>query len=282
VSGVEVGGIPNGHFTIVPNAWLRDERLSWKAKGLLAYLSSHAEGYRVSQNQMLRQAADGRDSLLSGLAELEEAGYLVKLSRDRDDGGRYASYDYRLTVPGLPTEKAPKRSGDPTSAGNPTRVTHSGLPDPKKNKREDQEGTPSESPAVGAQLALVPDSSTPATRAKALGSLAKQVADEHVAACNGMANYLAVLGIVRRTLDVSAGGQSAAKSGAVPLYDAPRVRAALAALRAAGRPVTLQTMQATLDAGNNPRTVTRGGYGPPAPYRDPDPATDPDAFQGAF
>jgi hypothetical protein len=279
VSGVEVGGTANGHFTIVPNAWLRDERLSWKAKGLLAYLSSHAAGFRVSQNQMLRQAADGRDSLLSGLAELEEAGYLVKLARDRDDGGRYASYDYRLTAPGNPTETAPNRSGDPTRAGNPTRVTHSGSPERKKTTGEDQ-GTPTESPAAGGQLALVPSPVTPADRAKTLGSLAKAVTDEHVEACNGMANYLAVLGIVKRTLDVSAGGQSAVKTGAPPLYDDGRVRAALATLRRAGRPVTLQTMQATLDAAaNGSRSVGSNGYGPRdhTPYRD---SIVPGAYEG--
>lgn len=280
MSGVEIGAVPGGHFTIVPNAWLRDDRLSWKAKGLLAYLASHAEGFRVSQNLMLRAATDGRDSLLSGLAELEEAGYLVKADRDRDDSGRYASYDYRLTAPGVPTEKAPNRSGGPTSAENPMRVTRSGSPERKKTKTEDHLGTPTESPAAAAQLALVPEPSPPAARAKALGSLAKAVADEHVAACNGMANYLAVLGIVKRTLDVAAGGASAARTGAPPLYTDGRVRAALAALRTAGRPVTLQTMQATLDGANRGRTVTGPAYGPL--YRNPDPA-DPanaHAFEG--
>lgn len=279
MSGVEVGGIPNGHFTIVPNAWLRDERLSWKARGLLAYLASHAEGFRVSQNLMMRAATDGRDSLLSGLAELEAAGYLVKADRDREDGGRFASYDYRLTAPGAPSESGQNRSGDPTSAGNPMRVTRSGSPERKKTREEDQ-GAPTEPGA--AQLALVPGESTPAARAKALGSLAKVVTDEHVAACNGMANYLAVLGIVKRTLDVSAGGRSAVKTGAPPLYTADRVKAALAQLRAAGRPITLQTMQATLDGVNGARKVTGPAYGPL--YRNPDP-TDPanaNAFEGPF
>jgi imidazolonepropionase-like amidohydrolase len=97
---------------------------------------------------------------------------------------------------------------------------------------------------------------TAADRKKALGSLAAAVTHEHVDACGGLANYLAVLGIVKRCLDVPAtGGGSAAGSGASPRYTDEQVRKALAELRAAGRPVTLQTMQATLDGTPARRTV---------------------------
>jgi hypothetical protein len=57
--GVTRGALPFVAFTQVRNAWLRDERISYKAKGLLAYLSSHAEGYRLSQAQIVRQGTDG-------------------------------------------------------------------------------------------------------------------------------------------------------------------------------------------------------------------------------
>lgn len=283
MSGVDRGDLPGDHFTIISNAWLRDESLSWKAKGLLAYLASHARGFRVSQNLMLRQATDGRDSLLSGLAELERAGYLVRGAPDRDDTGRYGSYDYRLTDPGRPTESVPNRSGGPTSSGNPHRVTRSGSPENKKNNQEEQ-GTPTESRGdeTAQQLRLVED--TPANRRHALGSLAAAVARDHVDACGGMANYLAVLGIVKRALDVRADGQngSAAGSGTLPRYGDEQIRKALADLRNAGRPVTLQTMHAALES---PRTVGGNGYrsGPNRTYGPlMDIPTDPNEHRGAF
>jgi hypothetical protein len=256
---------------------MRDERLSWKAKGLLAYLLGHAAGFRVSQNLMQRQATDGRDSLLSGLAELERAGYLVRSGRQRGEGGKYTEEDYTLTDPGDPSTSAPNRAGDPTSAGNPPRLTHSGSPASKKTMGQDQR-VPTEPGADGEarQLALVEDPpATAADRKRVLGSVAAAVSREHVDACGGMANYLAILGVVKRALDVRADGPgSAAATGDPPRYDDERVRKALADLRNAGRPVTLQTLHAALEA---PRTVTSNPYGPRQPI-----PTDPDAHRGAF
>jgi hypothetical protein len=63
-------------FTRVPNRWLRDERLSLKAIGLLAQLHSHAVGWRLSI-QTLAQANDcGIDLIRGAINELEKAGYL--------------------------------------------------------------------------------------------------------------------------------------------------------------------------------------------------------------
>jgi hypothetical protein len=259
--GVYRPEFPGDRYTQVPNDWLRDPRTSWKAKGIAAYLLSHRPGYRISQNQMIRESKDGRDALLSGLRELEEAGYLTprpsRLDAPRGDAGQYAEHDYELRDPFAPPVTAnldgiaPNRSGDPTVAENPSRKTRDGSPEHKKTKREDQV-TPSELRA--GQLALV--QATAADRKKALGSLAAAVTHEHVDACGGLANYLAVLGIVKRCLDVPAtGGGSAAGSGASPRYTDEQVRKALAELRAAGRPVTLQTMQATLDGTPARRTV---------------------------
>jgi hypothetical protein len=278
--------LPGDGYAQVPNRWMRDERLSWKAKGLLAYLLGHAAGFRVSQNLMQRQATDGRDSLLSGLAELEHAGYLVRSGRQRGEGGKYTEEDYVLTDPGDPSRSAPNRAGDPTSAGNPQRLTHGGSPASKKTRGKNK-GTPTESRVEeeARQLALVDDRPlSAADRKRVLGSVAAAVTREHVDACGGMANYLALLGIVKRALDVPADGQgSAAAMGKPPRYDDERVRKALAVLRGAGRPVTLQTLHATLEApAGDPRTVTSngyraGGYGPRAQI-----PTDPDAFRGGL
>lgn len=92
------GPIPADAFTIIENAWLRDPRLSWKAKGLLAYIASHAPGHRLTRDQMLAEGADGKDALISGLMELEERGYLAR-RRVRGEGGKITGTDYTLTTP---------------------------------------------------------------------------------------------------------------------------------------------------------------------------------------
>lgn len=65
-------------WTTIPNDVLRDHRLSWKARGLLAHLLSMPDGWRTSSDRLARLGPDGRDAVRSGLAELEAAGYLQR------------------------------------------------------------------------------------------------------------------------------------------------------------------------------------------------------------
>lgn len=93
------GPIPADSFTIINNAWLRDSALSWKAKGLLAYIASHAAGHTLSTAQILAEGTDGRDAVRAGLVELEAAGYLRRIVK-RGEGGKVEGTDYELTEPG--------------------------------------------------------------------------------------------------------------------------------------------------------------------------------------
>lgn len=102
------GQVPADNFTIISNDWLRDRRLSWKAKGLLAYVVSHREGYALSVEQILSEGCDGRDAVRAGLRELEDAGYLTRQQR-RGEGGRIVSTDYLI---GKPVVGKPASGGD--------------------------------------------------------------------------------------------------------------------------------------------------------------------------
>lgn len=88
-----------GNFTQVPNAWLRDKRLSRRARGLLAELMSHAEGYRISIEYLVANGTEGRDAVRATVRELAKYGYLKAGQKRR--GGRYAEADYELAAPGL-------------------------------------------------------------------------------------------------------------------------------------------------------------------------------------
>lgn len=73
--------------------WLRDPKLSFKAKGLLAYLMSHAEGYRLTATQIIAETTDGRDAVRAALRELETQGYIHRSQR-RGPNGRLGEATY--------------------------------------------------------------------------------------------------------------------------------------------------------------------------------------------
>ena len=87
-------------FTRVPNRWLRDERLSLKAIGLLAQLHSHTVGWRLSI-QSLAQANDcGIDLIRGAISELEQAGYLRR-EQSRGESSKFAESIWTTIDPSL-------------------------------------------------------------------------------------------------------------------------------------------------------------------------------------
>lgn len=80
------------HFLTVPNATLRDARLSRRARGLLVELLSYADGWETNSDDLARieRGPEGRDAIRGALRELESTGYLLR-ARVRDEGGRWAT-----------------------------------------------------------------------------------------------------------------------------------------------------------------------------------------------
>lgn len=141
--GIIRGQISSDGFTIVPNHWLRDPRLSFKAKGILAYVASHRADYDLTLKQMIAESREKRDAIHTGLRELVDAGYLA-VERRRDEGGRLRETDYRI-IENPESSQVSTRNGL-SSSGKPS----SGKSDPKKNRflendfdlREDQKTPP--------------------------------------------------------------------------------------------------------------------------------------------
>ena len=67
------------NFTRVPNDMLRNPELSAKAKGILCLLLSNREGWKSHVDTITKMMADGKESIRSGLNELEEHGYLLRI-----------------------------------------------------------------------------------------------------------------------------------------------------------------------------------------------------------
>ncbi|STX55699.1 Uncharacterised protein [Legionella beliardensis] len=82
------------NFVILDKTCLQDNHLSWGAKGLHAYLMSLPDDWRVRVDDLQTRATNGRDSVRSLLAELEQAGYISKSECRNTISGRFAGIEY--------------------------------------------------------------------------------------------------------------------------------------------------------------------------------------------
>lgn len=84
----KIGPQPESQFTLLSNSLLRDQRLSYRARGVMATMLSHADGYHVNAETLAEAGAEGRDAVRSAMNELVEAGYLRRI-RHQDDAGQW-------------------------------------------------------------------------------------------------------------------------------------------------------------------------------------------------
>lgn len=103
-------------YTVMANYHFRDKNLSLKAKGLLSMMLSLPDGWGYSVEGLVKLSADGRESIMATLKELEKFKYL-KRSQSRDRSGKLgeAIYDiFEQPWSGFPTTAKPM-SGKPSS-----------------------------------------------------------------------------------------------------------------------------------------------------------------------
>lgn len=73
-------------FTQISNCMFEDDRLSWKAKGLLGYLLSRPDNWKVNKADLQKRAKDGRDSMQNAIGELRNHGYLHIYPNRKENG----------------------------------------------------------------------------------------------------------------------------------------------------------------------------------------------------
>ena len=83
------------HYVNIDQQLIRDESLSWKARGIFMYLWSQTDEWDFYAKEVAKHATDGLDALNSGLAELEQHGYLSR-QRRRDNEGRLKGSNWIL------------------------------------------------------------------------------------------------------------------------------------------------------------------------------------------
>lgn len=124
-------------YAVIDHSALRNEDLSWRATGLLCYLLSLPDEWRVNVADLSNRKTDGRTSTASAMSELEDAGYVVR-RKVRDDGGKFHTTVHVAESPEL-LETAINASElvDQPTLGLPTSVEPiDGLPDTKKEEEE--------------------------------------------------------------------------------------------------------------------------------------------------
>lgn len=78
----------NAHYVTINNRVLRDERLSWCARGVMAFLLTLKGTENVTIDSLTERAREGRRRVANALKELEHCGYFER-KRFKTEGGKW-------------------------------------------------------------------------------------------------------------------------------------------------------------------------------------------------
>ena len=126
-------------FVIVDQAAVEDTRLSWAARGLLAYLLSRPDDWKVLVNDLKKRGNLGRDGIYALLRELRNSGY-VRFERNRDAQGRMRGGTYIVSEVPAPGPASPE-TAEPDRA-----APHTAQPGALLNTDRDQRTTTTNRP----------------------------------------------------------------------------------------------------------------------------------------
>lgn len=79
-------------YVMLNKEFLDNDKLSWKAKGLLTYLLSKPDDWRIIISDLIKKSTDGRDCVYSIIKELIKEGYIIRKSNR--ENGKYSGLEY--------------------------------------------------------------------------------------------------------------------------------------------------------------------------------------------
>lgn len=146
----------NSNYVVMNRTALNDRRLSWKAKGIMAYLLSMPDDWVFYMEELQTHSTDGKASFNSGFKELKDCGY-VERSPVKDPETRKITH-WETIVHEIPIEKPqPQKpvSGKPTDWETTPMENHEVenqpllstdinqvLNKPNTDKKEEEKGAP--------------------------------------------------------------------------------------------------------------------------------------------
>ena len=139
---------PRRHrFVIIDQRAIEDTRLSWAARGLLGYLLSRPDDWKVLVNDLRKRGDLGRDGIYRLLRELRDVGY-VRFVRTRDRHGRIRGGTYLVReIATSPHPDLPDTVEPNTAAPGP--VNPEALPTTEVNLRRTTTTTPTDTKGCG-------------------------------------------------------------------------------------------------------------------------------------
>ena len=78
-------------YVMVNKQFVNDKKLSAKAKGILLYLLSKPDDWKVYQKDIVNHMDDGRTAIKNGIEELVDQGYIER-KKARSEKGEFKGY----------------------------------------------------------------------------------------------------------------------------------------------------------------------------------------------
>lgn len=82
-------------YVVLDKGFIDSPTLSWRAKGILAYLLARPDNWEIREYDLVAHATEGRDAVRKALKELKAHGYIVKSQR-RSDVGQFSVVEYDI------------------------------------------------------------------------------------------------------------------------------------------------------------------------------------------
>ena len=114
-------------YVMLNKGFLNDPNLSFREKGILAYLLSKPDDWKVYQKELEKASTEGRESIRAAIKDLLYFGYL-KRHPQKGERGRFSGWDYEVY------EAPQKQSKEETSEAEfivKMFELHTGRPDTK-------------------------------------------------------------------------------------------------------------------------------------------------------
>ncbi|MFF0386816.1 hypothetical protein [Streptomyces sp. NPDC004286] len=139
-AGVRRGVMAGDQFTQIANGLFRDSRLSYRAKGIFGYISTHRDGWQITLAELVRRGREGVDAVTTGLNHLEQHGFLYR-TRERNADGTLGKALYFITdLPALQSSSSQPEAGFPEQA-DPV-LAHPGAKNTISKKTNKQKNKP--------------------------------------------------------------------------------------------------------------------------------------------
>lgn len=86
------------HYSVVPRAFVEDQRLCAAAVRLGSWLASHSDTFIVHKEHARRVLGLGQDLWAKAIKELKVAGYLRTGARQDLKSGKWQGHDYEIDL----------------------------------------------------------------------------------------------------------------------------------------------------------------------------------------